>query len=197
MPTAECRVAVPGLASGVMTTNGTVPRPSSVSGPILNEAARRMLPVIAGRLLAAVVDRAVEKVDDLADRLGERSGTSSQRDEPSGSSGSSASSASSGRAGAAGAFLLEQARLFLAFVVRIATQALEALRRATEQLRARRAPEGIDEAPSPEEVLEDTDQDTDEDTDEDDLDDEYDEYDEYEDDEDEDEDVEARATADA
>ncbi|MDD7968456.1 hypothetical protein [Actinomycetospora lemnae] len=177
-----------------MTTNGTVPRPSSVSGPILNEAARRMLPVIAGRLLAAVVDRAVEKVDDLADRLGERSGTSPQRDEPSGSSGSSASSASSGRAGAAGAFLLEQARLFLAFVVRIAMQALEALRRATEQLRARRAPEGIDEAPSPEEVLEDTDEDTDEDDldDDDDLDDEYDEYDE-----DEDEDVEARATADA
>ncbi|GAA4869892.1 hypothetical protein GCM10023203_18820 [Actinomycetospora straminea] len=165
-----------------MTTNGTAPRPSSVSGPILGEAARRMLPVIAGRLLAAVVDRAVEKVDDLADRLGERSGSPRPREESSGADGSS------GRAGAAVAFLLEQARVFLAFVVRIAAQALEALRRATERLRARRAPEGIDEAPSPEEILDDAD----------DLDDEY--VDEDEDevgDEDEDDDVEVRATANA
>ena len=75
---------------------------------------------------------------------------------------------------------MEQARLFLAFVVRLAAQALEMLRRATETLRARRAPEGIDEAPAPEEI-----------TAPEDLEDEYDDEfeDEYEDDE-----IEERAT---
>ncbi|MHC1558165.1 hypothetical protein ACR9E3_04370 [Actinomycetospora sp. C-140] len=148
-----------------MTTNGTVPRPSDVSGPILTEAARRMLPVLAGRVLAALVDRAVEKVDDLADRIGERSAEREPRQDE-----------DQGRVGAAVGFLLEQARLFLAFVVRLAAQALDVLRRATERLRERRAPEGIDEAPDPEDVL-----------DPDEFDDEY-------DDEFDDEDEEDRAT---
>lgn len=180
-----------------MTTNGTVPRPAStngqangratgqVTGPILGEAARRMLPVLAGRVLAAVTDRAVEKVDQLADRLHERSDGAAPR--------SPAPAEGESRVGAAFAFLVEQARLFLALVVRLASQALEMLRRATERLRERRAPEGIDEAPAPEEIpapedVEDDDDFVDEDDD--DFDDEY----EYED-EDEDDYDEGRATA--
>jgi hypothetical protein len=172
-----------------MTTNGTAPRPSEMSGQVLTEAARRMLPVLAGRVLTAVADRAVARVEGLADRLDERR-TGEQpehEDAPSGGS----SSEGSGRAGAAVAFLLEQARLFLAFVARLAAQALEMLRRATEKLRARRAPEGIDEAPAPEEISAPED-----------LEDEYeDEYEddvegEYEDDLEDDE-IEERATVDA
>jgi hypothetical protein len=177
-----------------MTTNGTAPRPSEMSGQVLTEAARRMLPVLAGRVLTAVADRAVARVEGLADRLDERR-TGEQpehEDAPSGGSSSGGSSSEgSGRAGAAVAFLLEQARLFLAFVARLAAQALEMLRRATEKLRARRAPEGIDEAPAPEEISAPED-----------LEDEYeDEYEddvegEYEDDLEDDE-IEERATVDA
>jgi hypothetical protein len=171
-----------------MTTNGTAPRPSEMSGQILTEAARRMLPVLAGRVLTAVADRAVAKVEGLADRLDERrTGDQPERaDAPSGGEASEGSEGS-GRAGAAVAFLLEQARLFLAFVARLAAQALEMLRRATETLRARRAPEGIDEAPAPEEIS------APEDLEDDELEDEYDEYD----DELEDDEVEERATVDA
>jgi hypothetical protein len=172
-----------------MTTNGTAPRSSEASKQILTDAARRMLPVLAGRVLAAVADRAVEKVDGLADRLGERTATVGGRTarEDDGDAGGSAGG--SGRAGVAFSFLLEQARLFLAFVARLAAQALEMLRRATERLRARRAPEGIDEAPEPEEVT--APEDLEDDDAEDDLaDDEY--EDEYLDDE-----TEERATVDA
>ncbi|HWN27108.1 MAG TPA: hypothetical protein VNP37_09085 [Actinomycetospora sp.] len=171
-----------------MTTNGTAPRPSEMSGQILTEAARRMLPVLAGRVLTAVADRAVAKVEGLADRLDERrTGDQPDReDAPVGSEGSEGSEGS-GRGGAAVAFLLEQARLFLAFVARLAAQALEMLRRATEMLRARRAPEGIDEAPAPEEISAPEDLEDDEDGE---FEDEY--EDEYEDDE-----VEERTTVDA
>jgi hypothetical protein len=177
-----------------MTTNGTAPRPSEMSGQILTEAARRMLPVLAGRVLTAVADRAVARVEGLADRLDERrTGDRAEReDPPAGSEGSEGS----GRAGAAVAFLLEQARLFLAFVARLAAQALEMLRRATEKLRARRAPEGIDEAPAPEEISAPEDLEDPEDGE---FEDEYDEYDEFDEDEDELEgdEIEERTTVDA
>jgi hypothetical protein len=84
---------------------------------------------------------------------------------------------------------MEQARLFLAFVARLAAQALEMLRRATEKLRARRAPEGIDEAPAPEEIS------APEDLEDDEFDDEDDEY--VDEDELEDDETEERATVDA
>ena len=130
-----------------MTT--TPSRPTAQSGAILADAARRMLPVLAGRVLTAVTDRAVAKVDGLADRLDERrNGVRPDR----GETRAPDADAAPGRGGAAVAFVLEQARLFLAFVARLAAQALELLRRATERLRARRAPEGIDEAPDPENV---------------------------------------------
>ncbi|HSK60638.1 MAG TPA: hypothetical protein VK935_16455 [Actinomycetospora sp.] len=170
-----------------MTTNGTAPRPSEMSGQILTEAARRMLPVLAGRVLTAVADQAVAKVEGLAERLDERrTGEQPEReDAPSGGE-----AEGSGRAGAAVAFLMEQARLFLAFVARLAAQAREMLRRATEKLRSRRAPEGIDEAPAPEEISAPEDL---EDPDDGEFEDEYDEYDddEYEDEDDE---IEERAT---
>ena len=173
-----------------MTTNGTAPRPSQMSGQILTEAARRMLPVLAGRVLTAVADQAVAKVEGLADRLDERrTGEQPEREDAPASEGSgdSGDSGGSGRAGAAVAFLLEQARLFLAFVARLAAQALEMLRRATEKLRSRRAPEGIDEAPAPEEISAPED-----------FEDEYEDdvEDEYEDDLADDE-IEERATVDA
>ena len=158
-----------------MTTNGTTPGPRQMSNQVLGEAAKRMLPVLAGKVLAAVVDRAVEKVDDLADRLGESSSGAGGTKEaaPEGQS----------SAGAAVAFVMEQARLFLAFVVRLAAQALEMLRRATETLRARRAPEGIDEAPAPEEITAPEDLEDLEDEDDDEFEDEY-----------EDDEIEERAT---
>ncbi|MDF2976213.1 MAG: hypothetical protein K0S40_941 [Actinomycetospora sp.] len=165
-----------------MTTNGTTPRPSEMSGQILTEAARRMLPVLAGRVLTAVADRAVARVEGLADRLDERR----TGDQPERADAPAEGSGGSGRAGAAVAFLMEQARLFLAFVARLAAQALEMLRRATEKLRARRAPEGIDEAPTPEEIS------APEDLEDDEFDDEYVDEDELEDDE-----TEERATVDA
>ena len=49
-------------------------------------------------------------------------------------------------------FLIEQTRIVLRFLARLAAQAAAMLRRATDRLRARRAPEGIDEAPAPEEI---------------------------------------------
>jgi hypothetical protein len=171
-----------------MTTNGTAPRPADMSGKILTEAARRMLPVLAGRVLTAVADRAVEKVDGLADRLGERTAGGPTARDDSGDGGDG----SPGRAGVAFAFLLEQARLFLAFVARLAAQALEMLRRATETLRARRAPEGIDAAPAPEDVV-DPDELEDLDAEDDLLDDEA--EDEYDDEDAEDGEIEERATA--
>ncbi|MEJ2864586.1 hypothetical protein [Actinomycetospora flava] len=117
---------------------------TQISGPILAEAGRRMLPVLAGRVLAAVTDRAVEKVDQLADRLYEAS--EAPRRSPAPAEGES-------RPAAAFAFLVEQARLFLAFVVRLAQAGLAMLQQATERLRERRAPEGIDDAPEPDEIL--------------------------------------------
>jgi hypothetical protein len=141
------------------TTRSTQSRPTAQSGAILADAARRMLPVLAGRVLTAVTDRAVAKVDGLADRLDERR-TGGRPDR--GETGAPDGDQGPGRAGVAVAFLLEQARLFLAFVARLAAQALEMLRRATERLRARRAPEGIDEAPDPEEVTAPEDLDEDE-----------------------------------
>ena len=124
-----------------------------------------------------MVDRAVEKVDGLADRLGESS--------TGGGAGGTKEAAPEGQssAGAAVAFVMEQARLFLAFVVRLAAQALEMLRRATETLRARRAPEGIDEAPAPEEITAPEDLEDLEDEDDDEFEDEY-----------EDDEIEERAT---
>ena len=71
-----------------------------MSNQILGEAARRMLPVLAGRVLAAVTDRAVEKVDELADRLSERSGSEPRTPAP---------AEGESRVGAAFAFLVEQA----------------------------------------------------------------------------------------
>ncbi|WP_345423381.1 hypothetical protein [Actinomycetospora chlora] len=173
----------------MMTSNGTAPGPRQMSNQILSEAAARMLPVLAGRLLAAIVERAVEKVEGLAEQLDSshdgsersRNGSTPERDDAEGGGG--------GRVGAAVGFLMEQARLFLAFVVRLAAQGLEMLRQATAKLRARRAPEGIDEAPAPEEIsdpeeLEDAYED---DAYEDEYDDEYEEY--------EDEEIDERAPA--
>lgn len=151
----------------VMTTNGTTTRPNTreMSGEVMADAARRMFPVIAGRVLTAVADRAVDRIDRVAGRLDERrtgggaptdttdtddlddaedTDTDADTDEDQGTGG--------GRMGAAFAFIVEQARQLLAIVVRLAAQAVEMLRRATERLRARRAPEGIDEAPAPEEI---------------------------------------------
>jgi hypothetical protein len=158
-----------------------------MSGEVMAEAARRMFPVLAGRVLTAVADRAVDRVDRLADRLDDRrsGGTSEPTDtadddadgaedldDATDEDDTAQGSGTGGRMGAAFAFIVEQARQLLALVVRLAAQAVEMLRRATERLRARRAPEGIDEAPDPEEI-----------TAPEDLEDAEDEYeDEYEDD---------------
>lgn len=146
-----------------MTSNGTTaarPSPGEMSGEVMAEAARRMFPVIAGRLLTAVADRAVEKVDQLAVRLDGHREHGRNRDaagrtdvaDVDDTAGATDRGFGGGRMGAAFAFVVEQARLLLQLVVRLAAQAVEMLRRATERLRARRAPEGIDEARAPEEI---------------------------------------------
>ena len=137
-----------------MTETSTTTRPSSrdLTGALMADAARRMLPVIAGKLLAAAADRAVEGIEGLADRL-EELGTPAEdtsdgdTDAPRGDDGGSRSPV-----GAAFAFLTEQLRIVLRFLARLAAQAAAMVRRATDRLRARRAPEGIDEAPAPEEI---------------------------------------------
>ena len=107
---------------------------------VLVEAARRMLPILAGRVLAAATDRAVDGVDQLADRLGgiaERGfGT---RDDP--------DDRGEGRSGGGvSAVVAEGVRRFLELVARLLAQAAMMLRTATDRLRRRRAPEGIDDA---------------------------------------------------
>jgi len=194
-----------------MTTNGTTTtRPSTreMSGEVMAEAARRMFPVIAGRVLTAVADRAVDRIDQVAGRLDERragGGANSAVDDADVADVDDTAEdedTGGGRMGAAFAFIVEQARQLLALVVRLAAQAVEMLRRATERLRARRAPEGIDEAPAPEEITAPEDLEDAEDPDDtDDLDDaEEDDVDddaaaEYEDDDDTaDDETEGRAT---
>lgn len=137
-----------------MTDTSTTTRPSSrdLTGALMADAARRMLPVIAGKLLVAATDRAVEGIEGLADRLEELGApaddaSDADTDAPRGDDGGSRS-----RVSATLAFLTEQFRIVLRFLARLAAQAAVMLRRATDRLRARRAPEGIDEAPAPEEI---------------------------------------------
>jgi hypothetical protein len=160
-----CPVPITPPSVEVMTTNGTTTRPNTreMSGEVMADAARRMFPVIAGRVLTAVADRAVDRIDQVAGRLDERrtgggadttdaTDTDDLDDTEDTDGADEDQGTGGGRMGAAFAFIVEQARQLLALVVRLAAQAVEMLRRATERLRARRAPEGIDEAPAPEEI---------------------------------------------
>lgn len=129
------------------TANG-IASPTDMTGQVMVEAARRMVPVLTGRLLTALADQAVARVDGFADRLDDyRVHDPSQRsDEPAEPDEADATEREPrpSAASTALAFLAEQLRTVLAIVVRLAAQALEMLRRATERLRSRRAPEGID-----------------------------------------------------
>ncbi len=115
------------------------------------EAARRMLPVLAGKLLAAAVDRAVEGIEGVADRL-EDLGTPAEDGDGDRGGRDADADRSRGAVGTVLAVVIEQTRIVLRFLARLAAQAAAMLRRATDRLRARRAPEGIDEAPAPEEI---------------------------------------------
>ena len=134
------------------TSTTTRPTPRDLSGQLMADAARRMLPVIAGKLLAAAADRAVEGIEGLADRLEDLGAPAEDADADSGDTGGRDADAGSSRSpvSAAFAFVIEQTRIVLRFLAQLAAQAAEMLRRATDRLRARRAPEGIDEAPPPE-----------------------------------------------
>src|SRR3954447_14969872 len=112
-----------------MTDTSTTTRPISrdVGGQMMAEAARRMLPVIAGRLLAAVADRAVEGIEGLADRLEDLGGPARDTGgEPGGPDGGGGGSRSA--VGAAFAFVVEQTRIALRFLAQLAAQAAEMLR---------------------------------------------------------------------
>lgn len=133
------------------TANGSA-SPTDMTGQVLAEAARRMVPVLTGKLLTALADQAVAKVDGLANRLDDyRDHGPARRDEPDAAADPDVADPDTTEdaprpsvASTALAFLADQLRTALAIVVRLAAQALEMLRRATERLRARRAPEGID-----------------------------------------------------
>jgi hypothetical protein len=136
------------------TSTTTRPTPRDLTGALMADAARRMLPVIAGKLLAAAADRAVEGIEGLADRLedlGAPAEDAAADDDDAGGRDADAGSSRSPMS-AAFAFVIEQTRIVLRFLARLAAQAAEMLRRATHRLRNRRAPEGIDEAPAPEEI---------------------------------------------
>lgn len=113
---------------------------------VLAEAARRMLPVLAGRVLTAATDRAVDRVDDLAGRLGDIAEHGLPRRAPRDRAEEDADVPDRRPVGTAFAFLAEQARNLLELLVRLLAQAAATLRTATERLRRRRAPEGIDSA---------------------------------------------------
>jgi hypothetical protein len=137
-----------------MTDTSTTTRPTSrdLGGQMMAEAARRMLPVLAGKLLAAAADRAVEGIEGLADRLEDLGKPTEDADAAGGDTGGRDAGAGGSRGAVRAAFavVVEQTRIVLRFLARLAAQAAEMLRRATDRLRARRAPEGIDEAPPPE-----------------------------------------------
>ena len=163
MWTAECAGGVPDLASGTMTSTSTTTRSTTrdATNQMMVEAARRMLPVIAGKVLTAVTDRAVEGIEGLAHRLDDLGAPSDDTED-----------APAGRETGGGmngvlAFVVEQVKAALQLLARLVAQAAEMLRRANARLRARRAPEGIDEAPEPEEITapEDFDEDDFEDAD--------------------------------
>jgi hypothetical protein len=136
------------------TSTTTRPTPRDLTGALMADAARRMLPVIAGKLLAAAADRAVEGIEGLADRLEDLGAPAEDAAADGGDTGGRDADAGSSRSpmSAAFAFVVEQTRIVLRFLARLAAQAAEMLRRATQRLRNRRAPEGIDEAPAPEEI---------------------------------------------
>jgi hypothetical protein len=102
-----------------------------------------MLPVLAGRVLTAAADRVVDQVDQLAGRLGdiaehglpERTRSAGNGDDP-----------ARRPVGGAFAFVVEQVRRLLDILVQLLARAAMTVRTATERLRQRRAPEGIDEA---------------------------------------------------
>lgn len=147
MWTAECADGGADLASGTMTSTSTTTRSTArdATNQMMVEAARRMLPVIAGRVLAAVTDRAVEGIEGLAHRLDDLGAPADDTDAP-------AARESGGGMNGVLAFVVEQLKTALQLLARLVAQAAEMLRRANARLRARRAPEGIDEAPDPEEI---------------------------------------------
>jgi hypothetical protein len=102
----------------------------------------------------------VEGIEGLAHRLDDLGTPSDDADAPAGRE------TSGGGTGGVLGFVVEQLRTALQLLARLVAQAAEMLRRATARLRARRAPEGIDEAPAPEEISAPED-----------LEDEYDEFD--------------------
>ena len=152
-----------------MTDTSTTTRPSSrdLTGALMADAARRMLPVIAGKLLVAATDRAMEGIEGLADRLEELGAPADDASDAETDAARGDDGGSRSRVSATLTFLTEQFRIVLRFLARLAAQAAVMLRRATDRLRARRAPEGIDEAPAPEEISapQDLDEESDEESD--------------------------------
>lgn len=138
------------------TATPTRPSASGLQGQVLAEAAQRMLPVLASRLLAAVADRAEASIDALSDRLGDFAENAGSPREPRATG--DAPGGIGGLLGTVATMALQQARAFLDLVVRLLAQAAATARTAAERLRARRAPEGIDEAPD---VIEGVDDDED------------------------------------
>ena len=154
---------------------------SDLTGKVVVEAGRAMLPVLSGKLLAAVADRAVGAVDSLAGRLddygaGQRD-RSSREEAPAAETGTDSAPARQGvgeRSSAVWSMVITQTRVLLDFLMTLLRKAAEFLRTLAARARQRQAPEGTDaelEALEDEDAdLDDTD-DLDEDDTEDDVDD--------------------------
>ena len=126
-------------------------RTSDLTGTVVVEAARRMLPALTARVLAAATDRVLEKVDQLAERLDDVADNGlperapRRADAAAADSGQKGGGAGSGPLGAAFSLLVTQARALLDFVVALLARAAAALRTTAERARRTQAPEGIDE----------------------------------------------------
>lgn len=155
-PTGECHHPTRRLPSTVMPTTTPSRSASDLPGKVVVEAGRAMLPVLAGKLLAAVADRAVDAVDSLAGRLddlGAEQRAPRRQAEP---DATPARSGGGGGTGAAFSLVVTQARALLDLLMRLLQQAAQALRGLAARARRQQAPAGHD---AEREALEDADED--------------------------------------
>ena len=130
------------MATSTASRNGT----SELTGKVVAEAGRAMLPVLSGKLLAAVADRAVGAVDSLAGRLDDYG--AGQRDraprEEASAEVEPARSNLGERSSAMWSMAITQTRVLLDFLMTLLRKAAEFLRNLAARARQRQAPEGTD-----------------------------------------------------
>ena len=132
------------MATSTASRNGT----SELTGKVVAEAGRAMLPVLSGKLLAAVADRAVGAVDSLAGRLDDYGAGQRDREPrekaPAEVDAEPARSNVGERSSAMWSMAITQTRVLLDFLMTLLRKAAEFLRNLAARARRRQAPEGTD-----------------------------------------------------